>query len=435
MTPEVRDRIEQIRQGIVPEGYKKGKIGIVPIKWNEVPFSTLFTSTSEYTDDLKQYPLYSLTIEDGITAKTERYERSHLVKKENSYKVVRPNDYAYNPMNIRFGAVARHKGDIPVAVSGYYDIFTTVHESDLVFMDSFLTYGPMITYYNKVSTGSLVEKQRVHFSDFLEFSLALPPLEERKKIAEILSTQDKAIELQARKIEELKRFKKGCLEKMFPRKGQKVPEKRFPGFTDDWEQRKLGELVDRVIRKNTNNESTLPLTISAQYGLVDQITYFNKRVASRDVSNYYLVLNGEFAYNKSTSDGYPFGAVKRLDLYEKGVLSTLYIVFVPKKEQQIDSDFLTVFFDTDRWHKGVSERAAEGARNHGLLNISAEDFFDIDLSVPKEVAEQKQIGAFIRQIDNLITLHQCKLEEMKKQKKALMQLLLTGIVKTKGEVR
>jgi len=168
----------------------------------------------------------------------------------------------------------------------------------------------------------------------------------------------------------------------------------------------LGELVDRVVRKNINNESTLPLTISAQYGLVDQITYFNNRVASRDVSNYYLVLNGEFAYNKSTSDGYPFGAVKRLDLYEKGVLSTLYIVFAPKKEQQIDSDYLTVFFDTDRWHKGVAERAAEGARNHGLLNISAEDFFDIDLSVPKDIVEQKQIGAFIRQLDNLITLHQ-----------------------------
>ena len=140
----------------------------------------------------------------------------------------------------------------------------------------------------------------------------------------------------------------------------------------------MGGLVDRVVRKNTNNESMLPLTISAQYGLVDQITYFNNRVASRDVSNYYLVLNGEFAYNKS----YPFGAVKRLDLYEKGVLSTLYIVFAPRNEQQIDSDFLTVFFDTDRWHKGVAERAAEGARNHGLLNISAEDFFDIDLSVP-----------------------------------------------------
>lgn len=195
----------------------------------------------------------------------------------------------------------------------------------------------------------------------------------------------------------------------------------FTTSTFSWEQRKLGELVDRVVRKNTNNESTLPLTISAQYGLVDQITYFNNRVASRDVSNYYLVLNGEFAYNKSTSDGYPFGAVKRLDLYEKGVLSTLYIVFAPKKEQQIDSDYLTVFFDTDRWHKGVAERAAEGARNHGLLNISAEDFFDIDLSVPKDIVEQKQIGAFIRQLDNLITLHQRELEKLQNIKKSMLE--------------
>ena len=201
----------------------------------------------------------------------------------------------------------------------------------------------------------------------------------------------------------------------------KTPSIRFKGFTDPWEQRKLGELVDRVVRKNTNNESTLPLTISAQYGLVDQITYFNNRVASRDVSNYYLVLNGEFAYNKSTSDGYPFGAVKRLDLYEKGVLSTLYIVFTPKKEQQIDSDFLTVFFDTDRWHKGVAERAAEGARNHGLLNISAEDFFDIDLSVPKDVAEQKQIGSFIRQLNHLITLHQRKYDKLLNIKKSMLE--------------
>lgn len=173
-----------------------------------------------------------------------------------------------------------------------------------------------------------------------------------------------------------------------------------------WEQRKLGNIVERVVRKNTNNESSLPLTISAQYGLVDQITYFNNRVASRDVSNYYLVLNGEFAYNKSTSDGFPFGAVKRLDFYEKGVLSTLYIVFCVKNQNEIDSDFLKVFFDTDRWHKGVAERAAEGARNHGLLNISADDFFDIEIFLPKHKEEQAAIGAYFRHLDNLITLHQ-----------------------------
>ena len=170
----------------------------------------------------------------------------------------------------------------------------------------------------------------------------------------------------------------------------------------------MGEITDRVVRKNINNESTLPLTISAQYGLIDQVIYFNNRVASRDVSNYYLVLNGEFAYNKSTSDGFPYGAVKRLDLYRKGVLSTLYIVFCIKNKKKTNSDFLTFFFDTDRWHKGVYERAAEGARNHGLLNISADDFFDIDLFLPKSEQEQAVIGAYFKQLDNLITLHQCK---------------------------
>ena len=244
---------------------------------------------------------------------------------------------------------------------------------------------------------------------------------EQQTIGQFFAAIGHLITLHQRKYDKLTNVKKSMLEKMFPKNGSNVPEIRFKGFTEAWEQRKLGELVDRVVRKNTNNESTLPLTISAQYGLVDQITYFNNRVASRDVSNYYLVLNGEFAYNKSTSDGYPFGAVKRLDLYEKGVLSTLYIVFTPKKEQQIDSDFLTVFFDTDRWHKGVAERAAEGARNHGLLNISAEDFFDIDLSVPKDIVEQKQIGAFIRQLDNLITLHQRELEKLKNLKKACLE--------------
>lgn len=214
-----------------------------------------------------------------------------------------------------------------------------------------------------------------------------------------------------------------------------VPEIRFEGFNDSWEQRKLVELVDRVVRKNTNNESTLPLTISAQYGLVDQITYFNNRVASRDVSNYYLVLNGEFAYNKSTSDGYPFGAVKRLDLYKKGVLSTLYVVFAPKDEQKTNSDFLTVFFDTDRWHKGVAERAAEGARNHGLLNISAEDFFDIDISLPSDLTEQSKIGAYFKQLNLLITLHQSKYEKLLDLKESMLYKLFPKEGETIPEMR
>ncbi|MCH3920536.1 MAG: restriction endonuclease subunit S [Sphaerochaeta sp.] len=162
-----------------------------------------------------------------------------------------------------------------------------------------------------------------------------------------------------------------------------------------------------MIRKNTNLQSSLPLTISAQYGLVDQITYFNNRVASQNVSGYYLIKQGEFAYNKSSSEGFPFGAVKRLDRYEMGVLSTLYIVFA-LKPNAVNSQFLVSYYDTNNWHKQVSMRAAEGARNHGLLNISTEDFFDTELMIPQDKDEQERIGQMLLNLDTLITLHQRK---------------------------
>ena len=253
-----------------------------------------------------------------------------------------------------------------------------------------------------------ISRYNISKNKVMEVEIPVPTLDEQIKVGQYFSNLDNLITLHQRKYDKLVNVKKAMLEKMFPKDGDDVPEIRFKGFTEAWEQCKLGKVVERVVRKNINNESTLPLTISAQYGLVDQITYFNNRVASRDVSNYYLVLNGEFAYNKSTSDGFPFGAVKRLDLYKKGVLSTLYIVFSIKNQAKTNSDFLTVFFDTDRWHKCVAERAAEGARNHGLLNISAEDFFDIELCLPKLEEEQAAIGTYFKQLDNLITLHQRK---------------------------
>ena len=196
------------------------------------------------------------------------------------------------------------------------------------------------------------------------------------------------------------------------------PEIRFPGFTEDWEQRKLGEVVERVTRKNKKLESIRPLTISAQEGLIDQNEFFNKTVASRDVSGYYLVKKGEFAYNKSYSNGYPWGAVKRLNQYDMGVLSTLYIVFKPKK---IDSDFLEKYYDTTYWYKEVSKHAAEGARNHGLLNIAASDFFETEIVMPLKIEEQQKIGAFFKQLDDTIALQQRKLDLLKETKKGFLQ--------------
>ena len=176
---------------------------------------------------------------------------------------------------------------------------------------------------------------------------------------------------------------------------------------DAWEQRKLGEVATRITRKNKNLESTLPLTISAQLGLVDQISYFDKRVASANLTNYILLKKGEFAYNKSYSNGYPFGTVKRLNNYDSGVIPSLYIAFLNNNEI-INSDFMETYFETSLWHKEVSARAAEGARNHGLLNISPNDFMEISIKLPTNMKEQIKITQFLHDFDSLIALHQRK---------------------------
>ncbi len=254
-----------------------------------------------------------------------------------------------------------------------------------------------------------------------ELNILIPSEDEQLQIGGFLENLDDIITLYQRKFDEIKQLKKFMLQKMFPKSGKLVPEIRFVGFTSDWEQRKLGEIVERVTRKNQGLVSTLPLTISAQYGLIDQNEFFDKRVASKDISSYYLVKKGEFAYNKSTSSDAPWGAIKRLDRYENGVLSTLYIVFAINENTKIDSDYLVTYYDTDLWHKDIREIAAEGARNHGLLNIASSDFFETSLTVPQDIEEQKAIGKYFTKLNILITLHQRKCNQLKEVKRFMLQ--------------
>lgn len=151
--------------------------------------------------------------------------------------------------------------------------------------------------------------------------------------------------------------------------------------------------------------------------MIDQNEFFDKRIASKDVSGYYLIKNGEFAYNKSTSVDAPWGAIKRLDRYEMGVLSTLYIVFRIRDSIKTNSDYIVTYYDTNIWHKEVKAIAAEGARNHGLLNITPSDFFETVITLPKDFEEQQKIGEYFSNLDNLITLHQRKLFEAKNNPK------------------
>ena len=184
----------------------------------------------------------------------------------------------------------------------------------------------------------------------------------------------------------------------------------------------MSDFAERVTRKNSNNETDLPLTISSKDGLVDQISYFNKTVASKDMSGYYLLRNGEYAYNKSYSVGYDFGSIKRLDRYPMGALSTLYICFALKKH---DTDFIKVYFDSLKWYKEIYMISAEGARNHGLLNVPTDEFFATKHYLPENTAEQRKVADFLIALDRRIDAQQSLVVNLKKYKRGVVRILLT----------
>jgi type I restriction enzyme S subunit len=227
-------------------------------------------------------------------------------------------------------------------------------------------------------------------SDLGKISISVCSLEEQRKIGCFLSLLDERIVTQSKMIEQYKSLIKGLSYLLFCEQKNK-PFLRFPQYHKEWEKVKLKEMVSRITRRNKENRSERALTIAAQYGLVDQSSFFNKQVASVDLSNYYLLYHGEFAYNKSYSKDYPWGAVKRLNLYKKGALSTLYICFSPK--DTVNSEFLVHYFETNKWYRGISEIAGEGARNHGLLNISIDDYFNTTHYLPS-IEEQRKIASF-----------------------------------------
>ncbi|RHJ35206.1 restriction endonuclease subunit S [Bifidobacterium pseudocatenulatum] len=199
-----------------------------------------------------------------------------------------------------------------------------------------------------------------------------------------------------------------------------------------WEKKTLGNIVERVTRKNRDNQTDVPLTISSLDGLVDQRDYFKKTVASKDMSGYFLLQNGEFAYNKSYSVGFDYGSIKRLDRYPCGALSTLYICFGLKPNVDIDSDYLTHYFDSQKWNSEVAAICAEGARNHGLLNVSTSDFFDINIMSPS-LPEQRKISDFLSAVDAVIAAQQAEVDAWEQRKKGVMQKLFSQEVRFKAD--
>ncbi|MUK57593.1 restriction endonuclease subunit S [Pseudomonas aeruginosa] len=290
---------------------------------------------------------------------------------------------------------------------------TPKKETDILFILSLFRKINWKVYDESTGVPSL-SKQTIN-----KINRFVPTNKEQQKIGKFFSKLDRQIELEEQKLELFQQQKKGYMQKIFSQ------ELRFKDESGndypDWEEKELGEVADRVIRKNKNFESKKPLTISGQLGLIDQTEYFSKSVSSKNLENYTLIKNGEFAYKKSYSNGYPLGAIKRLTRYDSGVLSSLYICFSIKSE--MSKDFMEAYFDSTHWYREVSGIAVEGARNHGLLNISVNDFFTILIKYPS-LEEQRKIGDFFIKLDRQIELEEQKLELLQQRKKALLKSML-----------
>ena len=270
--------------------------------------------------------------------------------------------------------------------------------------------------YDKYNTGTAQPKLNREICE--KIPILLPPNEEQNRISKLLVEWDTAIEKQSELIEKLKLRKRALMQQLLTGK------KRLPGFSGAWERKKLGDIAERVTRKNEEDNKNV-VTISAQRGFVIQTDFFNKSVASETLDNYYLIHKDEFCYNKSYSNGYPMGAIKRLTAFDKAVVTTLYICFKLKNLSTINIDFFEQYCESGIFNKELVKIANEGGRAHGLLNVTPTDFFNMQMKIPN-LEEQNAIANVLVNADKEIELANEKLAKLQSQKRGLMQQLLTG---------
>lgn len=308
-------------------------------------------------------------------------------------------------------------------MSPLYTIFK-FHSGHIPFYEQYFKTNIWHSYLKGIANfGARFDRMNITTEGFFNMPLLLPSLSEQKKIASCLSEMDETITAQEKKVEALKAHKQGLMQQLFPQNGETTPRLRFPGFAGEWEEKKMSDVFTRVTRRNTENNQNV-LTISAQYGLISQLEFFKKSVAAADVTVYYLLKKGEFAYNKSSSQGRPFGAIKPLRLYDKGVVSTLYICFKCNDPREID--FWDQYFGAGLLDKELMSIAQEGARNHGLLNIPTSGFFGLSVLSPS-IDEQQKIASCLSALDDTIVAETDKLEALKAHKKGLMQQMFPHI--------
>ena len=372
---------------------------VVRYSWEQRKLGEILQERNTRTSDFESNPLYSLTIESGVTPKTDRYERSSLVTKtEDLFKIVKPNEFVTNPMNLRFGALGYNRNAFTVSVSGYYDVFSIDDDKCSGFWNSYFKTLTAMNIFDNAATGSLIEKRRVKYSTLQQLAFYMPnDLSEKAEIGKYMDTFDNLITLHQRKLEKLKLVKKSMLEKMFPKNGSSVPEIRFKGFTDDWEQRKLGDIFEEYSEKD---HAELPaLTIIQGGGTIrrdesDRALQYDKK----SLSNYKKVDVGDFIVHLRSFEGGLEMATNT------GIVSPAYHIFHGEK---VDSRFYYSYFRSKQFINTDLKPHVYGIRDGRSIDIEGMKTIEIPWTI---LDEQKAIGNCIDTLDHLITLHQRKLE-------------------------
>ena len=412
MTQEIKQRIEQLRLNKTPDGYKKTAVGVIPQDWEVINLSDISEYKTKKNVENIKYPTFTNSATEGIIKQTDYFDKE-ISNDENisGYYLVNENDFVYNPrISVSAPCGPINCSHIPETgiMSPLYTVFKLLKEKEFYefFFHSSIWYKYMCSVANY---GARSDRMNITNNDFFKMPLCQPPLAEQQKIAEILSTQDKVIELQQKRIDELKKLKKAYLSKMFPQKGSNVPELRFKGFTGNWEQHKCCELCS-ISTGKSNTQDNVP---DGEYPF-----YVRSPIIER--SNKYLYDEEAVL---TVGDGVGTGKVYhyvngKYDLHQR-----VYRMF--NFDKSISAKYFYYYF-SNHFYERVMMMTAKTSVDSVRLDMIA----DMNIHFPK-IAEQQKIGSFFRTLDNIITLQSRKLDAEKLKKKSLMQLLLTGIVRVK----
>ena len=391
-------------------------------EWEETKLGEVANTINRKNTRLEISKVLTNSANMGVVDQNDYFDRDIAVKNNTAnYHIVEYGDFVYNPRI----STAAPVGPISInkvgrgIMSPLYTVFK-FHKGFIPFYEQYFQTTIWHSYLKSIANfGARFDRMNITAKGFFNMPLYLPTLSEQQKIAQCLSELDNLISEQGQKVEALKEKKRGMMQQIFPQQGETTPRLRFSGFNGEWKEKSFSDVFTRRTERNTENNKNV-LTISAQYGLISQLDFFKKYVSADDVTGYYLLYKGDFAYNKSSSQGKPVGAIKPLKLYDKGIVSTLYICFRCKDSNAIG--FWEQYFDAGIFDKEIMAIAQEGARNHGLLNVPTNSFFSLTLQLPSP-SEQQKIAECLSAMDNLIAEESAMLDSLKDVKKGFMQQL------------